>query len=75
MKFLGFYQRLYQFRYICFFAFNTEVSECQNFSQKQHVWEKYGFSELWSKNLKSNHNAGFFKLEYLTNKVKFNFWM
>ena len=43
MKFLGFYQRLYQFRYICFFAFNTEVSECQNFSQKQHVWEKYGF--------------------------------
>ena len=31
--------------------------------------------ELWPKNLKANQNAGFFKLEYLTNKVKLNFWM
>ena len=31
--------------------------------------------ELWSKNLKANQNAGFFKLEYLTNKLKLDFWM
>ena len=26
--------------------------------------------ELWSKNLKVNQNAGFFKLEYLKNKLR-----
>ena len=31
--------------------------------------------ELWSKNLKANQNAGFFKLEYLPNKLKLNFWI
>ena len=31
--------------------------------------------ELWPKNFKANHNTGFFKLEYLTNKWKLNFWM
>ena len=25
--------------------------------------------------LKANQNAGFFKLEYLTDKLKFNFWL
>ena len=27
--------------------------------------------QLWSKNLWTNHNAGFFKLEYLTNKLRY----
>ena len=27
--------------------------------------------ELWSKNLKVNQSAGFFKLEYLTNKLRY----
>ena len=33
--------------------------------------------ELWSKNLKANQNTGFFKLEYLTNKLRYEveFWM
>ena len=31
--------------------------------------------ELWSKKIKANQNAGFFKLEYLTNKQKLNLWM
>ena len=31
--------------------------------------------ELWSKNLKASQNVGFFKLEYLKNKLKLNFWM
>ena len=29
--------------------------------------------ELWPKNLKANQNAGFFKLEYLTNKFQVEF--
>ena len=33
--------------------------------------------ELWSKNFKANQNTGFFKLEYLTNKLRYEveFWM
>ena len=27
--------------------------------------------ELWSKNLKVNHNVGFFKQEYLTNMLRY----
>ena len=27
--------------------------------------------QLWSKNLWTNQNAGFFKLEYLTNKLRY----
>ena len=27
--------------------------------------------ELWSKNLKANQNGGFFELEYLTNKLRY----
>ena len=27
--------------------------------------------ELWLKNLKANQNAGFFKLEYLKNKLRY----
>ena len=39
------------------------------------MFGKILFPELWSENLKANQNAGFFKLEYLTNKVTLNFWM
>ena len=33
--------------------------------------------ELWSKNLKANQSTGFFKLEYLINKLRYEveFWM
>ena len=56
--------------YICFFA---SIWKCQwsfNFLQKQHVWKNLVL-ELWSKKLQANQNAGFFKLEYLTNKLRY----
>ena len=39
------------------------------------MFEKNLVLELWSKILKANQNAGFFKLKYLANKLKFNFSM
>ena len=43
--------------------------------RKNNMFRKNLVLELWSKILKANQNAGFFKLEYLTNKLKLNFWM
>ena len=40
-----------------------------NFLQKQNVWEKS--VELWSKNLWTNQNAGFFNLEDLANHLRY----
>ena len=65
-----FIKKSYPRRYICFF---TSVWKCQwsfNFLQKQHVWRNLVL-ELWSKKLQANQNAGFFKLEYLTNKLRY----
>ena len=39
------------------------------------MFGKILFPELWSENRKANQNAGFSKLEHLTNKVTLNFWM
>ena len=67
---LRFYQKSYSLRCICFFFASSW--KCQwsfNFLPKQHVWEKSG---LWSINLKANQNAGFFTLEYLENKLKYD---
>ena len=65
---LEFYRKSYPLRYICFFASSWKCQWSFNFLQKQHVWEKSG---LWSKNLKANQNAGFFTLEYLKNKLRY----
>ena len=40
------------------------------FLQKQHV-SKNLVLELWTKNLKTNQNAGFFKPEYLTKNLRY----
>ena len=67
---LVFYQKSYRPRYICFFFASSSKSQwSSNFLPKQHVWEK---SRLWSINLKANQNAGFFTLEYLKNKLKYD---
>ena len=41
-----------------------------SYLQKQHVCKNLVL-ELWSKNLKTNQNAGFFKLQYLTKNLKY----
>ena len=67
---LGFYQKFYPLRFICFFFVSSR--KCQwsfNFFQKQYVLEKLG---LWSKNLNANQNAGFFALEYLKYKLRYD---
>ena len=38
---------------------------------KNKIFGKNLVLELWSKNLWTNQNAGFFKLEYLTNKLRY----
>ena len=38
--------------------------------KKQHVCKNLVL-ELWSKNLKTNQNAGFFKPQYLTKNLKY----
>ena len=40
------------------------------FLQKQHV-SKNLVLELWTKNLKTNQKAGFFKPEYLTKNLRY----
>ena len=35
------------------------------------MFEKNLILELWSKKLKANQSAEFFKLEYLTNKLRY----
>ena len=55
------------------FCFNT-VNGLLTF-HKAKIFGKNLVLELWSKNLKANQNGGFFKLEYLTDKLKLNFWM
>ena len=41
-----------------------------HFLQKQHV-SKNLVLELWTKNLKTNQNAGFFKPQYLTKNLRY----
>ena len=38
---------------------------------KNKIFGKNLVLELWSKNLWTNQNAGFFKLEYLTNELRY----
>ena len=65
MRFLEFQQKSYQLRYICFFALTRSVRGLLTF-RKNNMFAKNLVVELWSKNLKANQNAGFFKLEHLT---------
>ena len=38
---------------------------------KKNIFGNNLVLELWSKNLKANQNGGFFKLEYLTNNLRY----
>ena len=38
---------------------------------KNNMFGKNLVFELWSRNLKTNQNAGFFKLQHLTNKLSY----
>ena len=50
------------------------IMKCQCFFffllfAKKNTFAKNLVLELWSKNLRTNQNAGFFKLQYLTKNV------
>ena len=62
IRFLEFWQKYFHWRYA--FCFSTKSTSCKNKSFGKNV-----ILELWAKNLKTNQNAGFFKLQYLTNKL------
>ena len=47
-------------------SFNGLLTFCKN-----NMFGKNLVLELWAKNLKTNLNAGFFKLEYLKNKLRY----
>ena len=47
-------------------SFNGLLTFCKN-----NIFGKNLVLELWAKILKANQNAGFFKLEYLKNKLRY----
>ena len=55
-----------KFRWAQYESFNGLLTFCKN-----NTFGKNLFLELWSKNLKANQNAGFIKLKYLTNKLRY----
>ena len=71
VRFLGFWQNTYPFR--CAFLIQHE-SQCFLFFltlYKNNMFAKNLVLDLWSKNLKTNQNAGFFKLQYLTKNLRY----
>ena len=72
VRFLGFCrQNTYPFRYA--FLIQHE-SQCFLFFltfYKNNMFAKNLVLDLWSKNLKTNQNAGFFKLQYLTKNLRY----
>ena len=56
--------------YISFFALTQKCQWSLTFRKNSMFWKDLVL-ELWSKNLKANLNARFFKLEYLTNKLRY----
>ena len=59
------------------FLLQKKSVNCLSTFCKNNMFGKNLVVELWSKNLKANQNTGFFKLEYLTNKLRYEveFWM
>ena len=77
VRFLGFWQKSYPFRY-AFLIQHESVNVVLTFC-KNNMFAKNLVFDLWSKNLKTNQNAGFFKLQYLTKtwgmKLNFSIWL
>ena len=65
MRFLGFWQKSDLLRH-AFFLQHDSVNGFL-FFYKNTMPGKNLVLKLWSKNLKTNQNAGFFKLQYLIN--------
>ena len=74
MRFLGFQQNFINSDIYAFLLQHGSVNGLLTFC-KNKMFGKNLVLELWSKILKANQNAGFFKLKYLANKLKFNFSM
>ena len=55
---------------ICFLLHHENVNGLLIFC-KNNMFGKSLVLELWSKNLKANQNAGFFKLEYFKNMLRY----
>ena len=68
VRFLGFWQYAFLLQYKNSNSFST-------FWEKKNMFGKNLVLELLSKNLKNNQNAGFFKLQYLTNNFFTAIWL
>ena len=68
MRFLGSKQISYPLRYVFLFQ-RDSVKGLLTFYK--NMFGKSLVLELWSKNLKANQDAGFFNLEYLKNKLRY----
>ena len=55
---------------MCFFVAVKSANTLLTFRKKE-MFEKNLVYELWSKNMKINQNAGFFTLQFVTNKLKY----
>ena len=55
---------------ICFLLHHVSVNGLFTF-YKNNMFRKSLVLELWSKNLKTNQKARFFKLEFLKNKLRY----
>ena len=69
LMFLGFWQKSYPFRY--YFLLQHEITNGLSTFCKSNMFGKNIVLDLWSKNPKIDHNAGFFKLQYHTNKLRY----
>ena len=68
-SFLGFWGKKIPFIYAFFFQHDS-ANDLSTFYRSEIFGRNLVF-ELWSKNLKTNQNAIFFKLQYLTNKLRY----
>ena len=68
IRFFGFSQKCYRLRY-SFLLQQESVNDLLTFC-KNNVFGKNFVLELWSKNVKANQNAGFFKLQNLINELR-----
>ena len=55
---------------MCFFVAVESANTLLTF-RKKDMFQKNLVYELWSKNMKINQNAGFFTLQFVTNKLKY----
>ena len=67
MKFFGFCQKSYLFRYAFFLQYESANGL---FTFSKNMIGKH-LVDLWSKNLNTNENRRFFKVQYLTNELMY----